>query len=168
MSFTGCWHLLLDKYPQWLSWSWNRLLTVTWRVCRWVSGWEPCLTTWSTSRATWSPVTLMPSWCQPTPQLSTRLTNSCRGRTDPAEHHGPVQSRLIRWSHTCPILILSAQFRPEWFHFRPSPGAGFSSDVWCRTLSCPPPAVYQHWGRPLPRQRHHRPEGAVLCLAGCR
>ncbi len=52
---------------------------VTLCVCRWVSGWEPCLTTWNTSHATSSPLTLMPSWYQPTRQPWTRLINWCRG-----------------------------------------------------------------------------------------
>ena len=54
--------------------------TVTVCVYRWVSGWTPCLTTWNTSHATSSPVTLTPSWCPPTPQLWTPLTSSCPGR----------------------------------------------------------------------------------------
>lgn len=140
--------------------------------CRWVSGWEPCLTTWNTSHATSSPVISMPSWCQPTSQLWMLLTNLCQGRTD---WRGEIRSSIVklliwifgRW-HVLSWFSLSGQFRPEWLQLRASPGPGLSSDVWCRALPCPPSTFCQHWGRSLPCQSNNRREGAVLRVTVCR
>lgn len=161
---------------------------VTVCVYRWVSGWTPCLTTWNTSRATSSPVTLMPSWCPPTPQPWTPLTNSCPGRIPVWKvHHWDVKFKCETTTHSpyrlpyCSSVDLSClcwscwfsismceQFHPEWLQLCPLPGAGFSSDVWCRTLPQPPCSFQEDGGCSLPHQSNHRPEGAVLCLVGCR
>lgn len=110
-----------------ITWSWNRFSTVTLCVCRWVSGWEPCLTTWNTSHAISSPLILMPSWCQPTSQLWTQLTNSCQGRTDSGDLRSAVQmwnywfygltccSQLKSSTSTCPVLLEQLiSHRPVW------------------------------------------------------
>lgn len=60
------------------------------------------------------------------------------------------------------------QFCPEWLHLRPSLGAGFGSDVWCRAFPRSPTTLFENGGRSLPSQFNHRPEGAVLRLNGCR